>query len=320
MLQRTFSSQLLFCSFFLFVTRIQSEEILQLDAIDADNVTNIDNQTCEAKVNTYMFKMMVENFNETTPEIEEKVINRTKLMLEEEYLPELSLELHSNLSIELKRETNAVEDRLKIILNEKDEEIQELKAKVDTLETGSKRSLETLEANQVKLNTEIRRIEDECKAAIDKKNVEISDLKNQNVALETKTNQLEGTSTKLRSDIDRVESVVDQHTGQISTLVTKTKNLEESTLKRNCKNANMVDTKENCDLTHSPCGDGGCPLSDTLLNCVDSNTNDEFVLMCSRIRPSRQCIMTITSQGMRCRSCCRNANCGGNLPTCKMYK
>ena len=66
MLQRTFSSQLLFCSFFLFVTRIQSEEILQLDAIDADNVTNIDNQTCEAKVNTYMFKMMVENFNEVS--------------------------------------------------------------------------------------------------------------------------------------------------------------------------------------------------------------------------------------------------------------
>ena len=170
-------------------------------------------------------------------------------MLEEEYLPELSLELHSNLSFELKRETNAVEDRLKIILNEKDEEIQELKAKVDTLETGSKRSLETLEANQVKLNTEIRRIEDECKAAIDKKNVEISDLKNQNVALETKTNQLEGTSTKLRSDIDRVESVVDQHTGQISTLVTKTKNLEESTLDRNCKTSNMADTEENCDLT-----------------------------------------------------------------------
>ena len=140
----------------------------------------------------YIFVDLSHNF-QTTPEIEEKVINRTKSMLEEEYLPELSLELHSNLSFELKRETNAVEDRLKIILNEKDKEIQKLKAKVDTL-----------------------------------------------------------------------EAVVNRYNGQISTLVTKTNNLEtqinhmeeleETTPRprrksRNCRNANMVDTEENCDLT-----------------------------------------------------------------------
>ena len=66
MLQRTFLSQLLFYTFFLFVTKIKSEEILQLDAIDANNATNTNNETCEAKVNTYMFKMMVENFNEVS--------------------------------------------------------------------------------------------------------------------------------------------------------------------------------------------------------------------------------------------------------------
>ena len=64
MLQRTFLSQYLL--FLLFVTKIKSEEILQLDAIDANNATNTNNETCEAKVNTYMFKMMVENFNEVS--------------------------------------------------------------------------------------------------------------------------------------------------------------------------------------------------------------------------------------------------------------
>ena len=66
MLRCTFFSHLLFYTFVLFVTRIESEEILQLDTIDAENVTNIDNQTCEAQVNTYMFKMMVQNFDEVT--------------------------------------------------------------------------------------------------------------------------------------------------------------------------------------------------------------------------------------------------------------
>ena len=150
-------------------------------------------------------------------------------MLEEEYLPELSLELHSNLSIELKRESKQAEDRLKIVLNEKDKEIQALKAKVDTLEAGSRHSLAMME----KLQTDIKRVEDDYKAAIIQKNLEIADLKNQDVVLETKTNQLETkskalkeTATKLRSDINRVDGVVNQHTGQISTLVTQTNGLE----------------------------------------------------------------------------------------------
>merc|ERR1711953_61183 len=98
--------------------------------------------------------------------------------------------------------------------------------------------------------------------------------------------------------------------------------LEETTLiKRNCKNASMVGTEENCDLTYSSCGDVGCAESDVFYNCVDQNTNLEFVLLCNIRREGRPCIMALTSGRISCRPCCRNANCGGNyFPTCKMYK
>ena len=45
---------------------VQSQEILQFDNLVAENATNINNQTCEAKVNTYMFKMMDRTFNEVS--------------------------------------------------------------------------------------------------------------------------------------------------------------------------------------------------------------------------------------------------------------
>merc|ERR1712029_475687 len=101
---------------------------------------------------------------------------------------------------------------------------------------------------------------------------------------------------------------------QISALLTKTNNLEtkinhleetkETTPRpanprRNCKNANLVDTEENCDLTYSSCGHG-CPSSDIFYNCVDDNTNVEFALLCPNVMPSRQCIMVITSGARRC--------------------
>merc|ERR1712004_717721 len=110
---------MLFYTFILFAMGVQSQEILQFDTLVAENATNINNQTCEAKVNTYMSKMMDRTFNEATPKIEENVINATKLMLEQTLLPEISLELRKNLSIELRNQANQTENRLKNIINEK---------------------------------------------------------------------------------------------------------------------------------------------------------------------------------------------------------
>ena len=61
MWKRAFSSLMLFYTFILFAMGVQSQEILQFDNLVAENINN---QTCEAKVNTYMFKMMDRTFNE----------------------------------------------------------------------------------------------------------------------------------------------------------------------------------------------------------------------------------------------------------------
>ena len=63
MWKRAFSSLMLFYTFILFAMGVQSQEILQFDNLVAENINN---QTCEAKVNTYMFKMMDRTFNEVS--------------------------------------------------------------------------------------------------------------------------------------------------------------------------------------------------------------------------------------------------------------
>ena len=90
---------------------------------------------------------------QTTPKIEESVINATKLMLEEKFLPELSMELHSKLSTELKHLTNQAEDRLK------DEEIQALKAKVAGIEGVVNHYITAMESKINGLETKTNHLE-----------------------------------------------------------------------------------------------------------------------------------------------------------------
>ena len=66
MWKRAFSSLMLFYTFILFAMGVQSQEILQFDTLVPENATNINHQTCEAKVNTYMSKMMDRTFNEVS--------------------------------------------------------------------------------------------------------------------------------------------------------------------------------------------------------------------------------------------------------------
>ena len=201
---------------------------------------------------------------QTTPKIEESVINATKLMLEEKFLPELSMELHSKLSTELKHLTNQAEDRLK------DEEIQALKAKVAGIEgvvnhyidqidqmeskiNGLETKTNHLETNRQALETTTKTLRDDIDRVKIASNIQAGkfltlDIKSDDLetktnnletknnalesksnALETKTKTFEATSSKLRADINRVEGVSNQHTGKISRLVTKTNSLQMKT-------------------------------------------------------------------------------------------
>ena len=207
---------------------------------------------------------------QTTPKIEESVINATKLMLEEKFLPELSMELHSKLSTELKHITNQAEDRLK------DEEIQALKAKVAGIEgvvnhyidqittmeskiNGLETKTSHLETNRQALETTTKRLRididrveiasniqagkfltldiksDDLETKTNNLETKNNALESKSNALETKTKTFEETSSKLMADINRVEGVSNQHTGKISRLVTKTNSLQMKT--------NRLDTK-----------------------------------------------------------------------------
>ena len=207
---------------------------------------------------------------QTTPKIEESVINATKLMLEEKFLPELSMELHSKLSTELKHLTNQAEDRLK------DEEIQALKAKVAGLEgvvnhyidqiTTMESKINHLETNRQALETTTKTLRDDIDRVEIASNIQAGkfltlDIKSDDLetktnnletknnalesksnALETKTKTFEETSSKLRADINRVEGVSNQHTGKISRLVTKTNSLQMKTNRLEIKSI-AFDTK-----------------------------------------------------------------------------
>lgn len=90
-----------------------------------------------------------------------------------------------------------------------------------------------------------------------------------------------------------------------------------SRVKRSCRNEHMDWTQDNCHFVTTSCS-FGCASTDVFWNCEDhgSSYNCEYMLLCPRIMPSKNCLGHVRSGKHTCNPCCRNANCGSRMPQC----
>jgi len=202
---------LLFGIFVLVANAVNSEETT------VQNATQINNQTCPMRVKGHLVNLMDEHLNDKRPQIEASVINATRLMLEEEFVPNVTYKFNQEISVtggflhqhmeklalEFRREVNRVEIKFDAVVTQKNREIEELKTKHENLKLkcenlevktkaleGTSASLQTknsqLESKVTNLNTKLQQIEREYKAA-DKT------LNTKNTAVESKATSMNTT-------------------------------------------------------------------------------------------------------------------------------
>ena len=201
MLVHTCLNCILFLGIFVLVANaVNSEETT------VQNATQINNQTCPMRVKGHLVNLMDEHLNDVSskyiillenvsffcnyfqarPQIEASVINATRLMLEEEFVPDVTYKFNQEISVtggflhqhteklalELRREVNRVEIKFDAVVTQKNREIEELRTEHENL----KLTCENLEVKTT-------RIEREYKAAD-------TTMNNKNRALQTSLNGL----------------------------------------------------------------------------------------------------------------------------------
>jgi len=114
-------------------------------SVQEQNTTETKPQQCKQNLKDYFFQLMNEYFNETTPRIEENVLEATRTMLETEFLPAIQNETVSRMEdfetlvLKLGEKVDSLESQLTSIVtqnNQKDAEIQNLKSKMSALEAN----------------------------------------------------------------------------------------------------------------------------------------------------------------------------------------
>jgi len=182
---------LLFGIFVLVANAVNSEETT------VQNATQINNQTCPMRVKGHLVNLMDEHLNDARPQIEANVINTTRLMLEEEFVPDVTSKFNQEISViggTLHQHTEKIG-----ILETED---RALEGRVNVLETTAKNLA-------LEFRKEVNRVETKFDAVVTQKNREIEELRTEHENLkltcenlEVKTKALEGTSA---SNLQRIE-------------------------------------------------------------------------------------------------------------------